>query len=693
MLTARTIVLGAGLSLLLCYSAYRYGLFFDVSLYRVAVYVCLASIGLLVGLAAFTFRNRKILSPLRSSMSYIITAGPFVISAAYGAHLLGQPVSVQGTMDQSLRWACYGAYLLVLTIAAEKDGSRRAINAALQITAAFVTAGSLVSWFGWSLVSKMIIYSGNEQITAVGARLAGFFQYPNMLGAVSAAFLVWNLLLMSRSASWHSYLVPAVMTVPLAVTLLLTESRGAWIAAVIGTVIATVLTEHKAKLPFWLFAGYTAAASAACYRFAVTAGAGDVTGAGLEWEKGALIIGAFALASFGALLVRFAVIHMRRFSGVACSVAVIAGSLLLAALLLPPSIQHRMEAGRYETAGARLLFYEDAVRLFTESPWLGRGGDSWRGQFERIQQQPYVGSEVHSGYLDMLLDLGLIGMVLFGTMLLLMMAGIWRGDRAVLAPVSLMLVHSAIDFDMSYGFFWLLLFTFAAVGLADWGRDPLRTELAAGDNRELPRRFRRTASLLAALLAAVWLAAAAWNGSRLEHSLEARIAASAAAGAAREAALRESLEANPHWTRIRLELAPLVPPQERAALLTAGLRDEPQSGPLHWELGKTYAELGEARRAAAFMRKALRLDRFSKAKQTEAVQLLAKLGMRLREAGRHREARLAAQAGLSIYETYEALDRDIRFMDRSVNDRKFTLTAEAIEAAESCRMLLEMLPR
>ncbi|MFC4809102.1 hypothetical protein, partial [Paenibacillus sp. GCM10023250] len=169
---------------------------------------------------------------------------------------------------------------------------------------------------------------------------------------------------------------------------------------------------------------------------------------------------------------------------------------------------------------------------------------------------------------------------------------------------------------------------------------------------------------------------------RFDAAVRHREAAAAVAGAARAAALRAALEANPYWTRIRLELAPLAPPRERAALLAAGLRVEPQSVPLLWALGRLSAERGDVSGASAYMRRALALDRFDRGKQTEAVVTMARLARAKQASARFAEARLAAGAAEAFYAGFAALDR--RY---AANGRRFAMTPDAAAAAEQGRLL------
>lgn len=119
------------------------------------------------------------------------------------------------------------------------------------------------------------------------------------------------------------------------------------------------------------------------------------------------------------------------------------------------------------TVAARGLYYRDAWKLAAEAPWLGRGGETWRYSYLAAQSRPYVGSQVHSGYLDFLLNLGIVGLA--AVLFLLLAAGWVVGAAAPRLLPSLLVIalHGAVDFDWSYGLTWLLLFLLPALAFAE----------------------------------------------------------------------------------------------------------------------------------------------------------------------------------------------------------------------------------
>jgi tetratricopeptide (TPR) repeat protein len=247
-----------------------------------------------------------------------------------------------------------------------------------------------------------------------------------------------------------------------------------------------------------------------------------------------------------------------------------------------------------------------------------------------------------------------------------------------------LLLHAAVDFDMSFGYYWLLLFSW----IIYYSAGPL-----PGGEEEEVQPLRRsggngayTARMAAASTAIIVFTAAAACGWRFDRAVQHRAKAVALTGEAQAASLRSALSANPYWSRIRIELAQLTPPQESAALLAAGLRYEPQSVPLLRALGRSYAELGDARQAASYLRLALRYDHYDRDNQTTAIVTMNELAQNLRAAERPADARYAAETALAFFAGFQSQGEAARR-----GGRDFDVTPESkAAAAESHRLINEL---
>jgi hypothetical protein len=651
-----------GAAFALSWSAYRSGMFFDNDFYRLE---SILFISLWLWFAVKLLRERRLDLPLWTLL-------PLGMALLYSAHLLAGPLSVKGSVDSALRWTAYACWSVLCWALWRNKDSRMWGWAAIQAPGLLLLAGGWAGWFGWISFPDIVLTFDDAELSATGARLAGFMQYPNAYGAVLAAFLLVHLQAWAQGKGPHRFLA-AFAIVPYGGALLLTESRGAITALLLGTAFSYLLLDRYARPRLLVSAGITSVLSAVMAHQAWGFLQGDNHRDGAMWVSAACAMtGAVLLI----LLHRYWTHEWLRGKPRLLRIVpwLVAGMGALAAGRLVFGMAGERVAANYGTIASRWLFYSDAWEMFKDSPWFGWGGETWRMLFGLYQRQPYVGNEVHSGYFEILLDTGVAGLALLLGMLVVFIVKMWRYDRTAIAPAAILLVHAAVDFDWSYAFVWLLLIAWVMMHVPP---EPGRVRGRAS-----------AAALFAVLLlgsAAVGLSAA-WRG---DAAASARSAAGAAAApAARAAQLRAALDANPAWARIRLELAPLVPARERASMLEAGLRYEPLSPPLWFELGMAYAELGDVAQARSRLREGLRLERFNRDNQTAAIASMAHLAERRQSDGDMQQAREAAEAAVSFFEQYRTLDAQVAAIDHPANGKRFALTTSAKFNAAKCLLIL-----
>src|SRR5690606_32266778 len=132
---------------------------------------------------------------------------------------------------------------------------------------------------------------------------------------------------------------------------------------------------------------------------------------------------------------------------------------------------------------------KDAFAVWMDHFFFGTGGGGWRVLFESYKSLPYYSTQAHSFYMQTLVEVGLVGsFVLFGFLFYVVGKGIWfyfrQESERVLDKVNqgqasedrfvqlqeqpflastiigalILLLHSAIDFNMSFGTYNFFLF-------------------------------------------------------------------------------------------------------------------------------------------------------------------------------------------------------------------------------------------
>ncbi len=136
------------------------------------------------------------------------------------------------------------------------------------------------------------------------------------------------------------------------------------------------------------------------------------------------------------------------------------GSLPLEYKLLPGFIANRLQ-GLFanENAIQRLVFFEDGMKLFKRSPIIGLGLSGFEDQFRSVQSFWYVTQNVHNHYIEVMVDKGIIGLIVFVGLLAVCAAAVIferrkKKDGDPLAPslgaaVVFMAGHAAVELVFS----------------------------------------------------------------------------------------------------------------------------------------------------------------------------------------------------------------------------------------------------
>lgn len=655
-----------------------------------------------------------------------------VICILYAIHAFRGPLSSQGTLNELLRWGFYASFALFAVLVAGTRRGGTLLAAVWHLLGLAISLSALLAVCGGLPIPYAVAYSQSPEVSATGARLAGLLQYPNAFGAVMAVFLLERLFAaaygfrltglsgtvsvkdgteeetgafrgavsraeqenkasgeaeggaVSRAEQekiasggaeggavsgadrelWRTAarLLPLF---PYAAALLLSESRGAWLAAV-SAGAAALLWKRQLSAPLLLAGAAPVAAAALLYRQLAR------TGLAAEPLPGLLLLaGLWA----GALLAGLW-LHRRscRAAGWhrAAMLALAAGAWTAAASAVLLQVRARI-TGPSPTAAARGLFYRDAWKLAAEAPWLGRGGETWRHSYLAAQSRPYVGSQVHSGYLDILLNLGTAGLA--AVLLLLLAAGwfVFKASPRLLPPLLVIILHSAVDFDWSYGLIWLLLLLLPTWALAETIDRPVAedTAILTGLRRSWPYAGIAVLCILTFMLSI--LSYQAMRGAAL-YKQAARTSADPAAQAV---LLRQSLAWNPREPQTAAALSRLLPEEQGMELLLSSLQFSPGDAALHWELAERYLQGRDPGEALYWVRRSLKADIFNAAKRLAAIEGMLKMAERGWAEGNRQRAADSAAAGLELLRQYSLLAGREHSAGRRHNDRGFGTNEQA----------------
>lgn len=344
-------------------------------------------------------------------------------------------------------------------------------------------------------------------LTDQGLRMTSVFQYANAYAAFLMAILFAAIYLLVHSRKWYAIILHSIMLVPILLSFFLTLSRGGLVVLPIILLLILPFITLKKQLLFVLYLALAALASLTITDkmdalgndivkrvLATRTGLDQVTLISLSDPKVLEGWMYFLAATLGLALV---VVLFHKFLGLRFLdkkiswlsfkfsaftlpvVAVIVGSIGSYLLLsdspirkaLPDTLEQRIDNINFEQHSVleRATFYKDAFKLIGDYPVLGAGGGGWAALYEKYQNNPYTSRQAHNFFLQFWIEVGTVGILILAIFLIYIfyqyIRSYIKGDESsrtskfvfYIVAVSL-LVHSAIDFEMSYAFIAALVY-------------------------------------------------------------------------------------------------------------------------------------------------------------------------------------------------------------------------------------------
>ncbi|WJH35166.1 O-antigen ligase family protein [Paenibacillus sp. CC-CFT747] len=423
--------------------------------------------GDLLGLAVW-------LIPLSYYLSYLFAASP---------HL-----ALIGVYIQSLYTIFFIAGLYLSRI---KEGSS-------VIQESILYSGYLIMLFGIGNLFGNLYYK-DAVMPSDGIRLTSVFQYANSYAAFLISVTICCLFKIVNSKKTQIVFFHSLVLTGTILSFFMTLSRGALVLfpAILLLSIIILPLARQLILIFYLFIGV---ASALIINGRITEIALEISKlvqAGTEKTVGfsspfsikgwliltiaslvtALLITLFQKYVFSHLEEKLGNINKLRFAKLIIPFASVFLGLIITFLifaetgirsLLPTTLRDRIENINLTQHSVleRGTFYKDGYKLIKEHFFFGAGGGGWATLYEKYQNNPYTSRQAHSFFLQYWIEAGLIGLLLFLALVLFVffkyLSSIFRDESEngylFYIPSVTLLVHSSIDFDMSFLYLGCLLF-------------------------------------------------------------------------------------------------------------------------------------------------------------------------------------------------------------------------------------------
>ncbi|CAG7657809.1 O-antigen ligase family protein [Paenibacillus allorhizosphaerae] len=492
-------LLGAFSVVLLFWSPFQKGLFngnsFDFERPIYSAFVWSSIILLLVAIYAFYHWKLKTTSDVISFIAWLIPLTYLISLINAGSHYNAiNMVYIQST---------YVIFLLLAYYIAKSDLGAAILKNGFMISTYVIILFGIFNWFGNKITSYNWVkwfaadmvepfYRDAVMTDANGLRLTSVFQYANSYAAFLIAALFCTLFLVLSSKKWYSIGIHGFMVVPIIISFFLTLSRGGLVILPVVLLLVLPFLKPYRQILYIIHLIVSFGLSLIILT--------KITNLGIELNKAfninqyatgwmtllvvslinaviAVLIQKFVAAWLSGLLDRF---NKFRFANIAIPVvAIVVGAIGVTVLfsdlgltkLLPENVRTRVENINFQQHSVleRGTFYKDALKLSADYPIFGAGGGAWSALYEKYQNNPYTSRQAHNFFLQYLVEVGIVGLLIFlgilAAIIYVYIRNFMKQDEATrdrrfifyILAISL-LVHSMIDFDLSYVYLGMLLF-------------------------------------------------------------------------------------------------------------------------------------------------------------------------------------------------------------------------------------------
>ena len=111
-------------------------------------------------------------------------------------------------------------------------------------------------------------------------------------------------------------------------------------------------------------------------------------------------------------------------------------------------------------------FWKDSIKIIKNGGMFGTGGNTWRYSYGRVQEYLYYAKECHSYILEILMSFGVLGFISYICIIVISIKnGIKQKNRilSILVGISIVTIHSLMDFDMSFFIMEMIFYMFIAI--------------------------------------------------------------------------------------------------------------------------------------------------------------------------------------------------------------------------------------
>lgn len=411
------------------------------------------------------------------SINWLSISVVWLVPLSFAIAYFAQPASKQLAVQSIYLHFFYAVCFISAVYLASSNIGRFMLRGSILYSGYMLVIYGLLNWFGFATYPDAVL----------DGRLSNVFQYPNSYSAYLLMIGLITIYQLSKSKKVISAFAYGSFLVPVIVSFVLTLSRGGLVIIPLILIIYMLLIDWKKQVRslLYLLIGVTTSSLIIVELIEeraqlVNSGANAIGGAilllGVSIGVGLFVACSTALE--GRLYkssTSFSRTHTRLYIPTGILIISVGLYFLLFRTTLfleylPPNLRRIVTLDITQSGLMdRGTFFNDALALFQTRPLFGNGGGAWSARFLEFQSYPYTSRQAHSFLFQYLTEVGIFGVlillaIIVGALLLFIKRYVYEIkkqnelDISYIIIVVVILSHSSIDFDLSYGYLGALVF-------------------------------------------------------------------------------------------------------------------------------------------------------------------------------------------------------------------------------------------
>lgn len=346
----------------------------------------------------------------------------------------------------------------------------------------FLLSGSFILFFGYANMFGNLHY---VDAFFGDLRFASVFQYPNAYGALALIMIALCLYLSVNYRNKWLLMCVTFLLVPTIISFVMSLSRGAFIVAFPVLLVTLLLLPFRKQLVLCCLGVSALIITIPLSKLMYTIGVPlqKSMNAVSSFQGWAILLGsAIFYAALSTVIIRSISGWLydtgKQRSGerwIIPSFFVLTVTVVVLIIILKPHwisflpdlLEKRLLRinGKENSMLERFAFYRDSIKMWQHQPIFGYGGGTWKTLVYTYQSNPYASILAHSFIFQTLVETGLFGLLSVVLLLIWILIRVLRNRGHMNPEYGIMLIilaalimTSAIDFNMNFGYLICMLF-------------------------------------------------------------------------------------------------------------------------------------------------------------------------------------------------------------------------------------------